>query len=132
MAGSEKIAADKAPIISSFQQKSVGGRYAEEYYAVRELTERAYNTAKALQDKGDQVKLDEYLSDPKIQARIDRRDAVEAVHQQLVDAQRQRNAIEMDTALSPEERRMEVNRINAEIDAGLRDLGIRQVRKELE
>jgi hypothetical protein len=132
MMGSNKMAADKTPIIGSFQQKTVGGRYAEEYYATRELVERAYNTAKALQAEGDEAKLEEYISRPEIQARLAARDGIEALHTSMNEVSQQRNAIMNSPDLTPEEKRQAVNELLASVEAGLRDMQIRRIRSELE
>jgi hypothetical protein len=130
--GSNKMAADKTPVIGSFQQKTIGGRYAEEYYTTRELTERAYNTAKAIQAEGDEAKLEEYISRPEIQARLQARDSMETLNTAMRQVSQQRNAIMNSPDLSPDEKREAVNELLASVEAGLRDLQIRRVRSELE
>jgi len=130
--GSNKMAADKYPVIGSFQQKTVGGRYAEEYYALRELTEQAYKTATAIQAEGDEAKLEEYINQPEIQARLAARDAVESLHTEMNKVSHQRNLIMSSPDLTPDEKRQLVNELMASVEAGLRDMQIRRVRSEVE
>ena len=130
--GSNKMAADKYPVIGSFQQKTVGGRYTEEYYALRELTEQAYNTAKAIQEEGDQDKLEAYISRPEIQARLAAREGVESIHTSLSEVSKQRNAIMNSPYLTPDEKRQAVNELLSNVESSLRDMQIRRVRSEIE
>jgi hypothetical protein len=131
MAGDGKMAADKYPIISAFQMKTVGGRYAEEYYAVRELTEQAYKTQQAMAERGDFEGREEYLARPEIQARLGARPGIEAIHAQLNNIQHQRKAIE-NSDLDPQAKRDAVNELLANVEANLKEAGIRQKRVEIE
>ena len=130
--GSNKMASDKLPIISSFQQKTVGGRNAEEYYALRDMSDKAYNTANQLAAEQNPEKLQEYLADPKKRALIGMHDAVEALHAQLNDVSHARNIIENDPNLSSEEKRQRVNELMANVEATLRAMPIRKIRAENE
>lgn len=130
--GSNKMASDKLPLVGSFQQKTVGGRYAEEYYAVRELVDKAYNTAVAIQMEGDQAKLEAYLAQPKIQERLQAYTGIESIHAALNEVSHQRNMIANDPSLSPQEKRDATNTLMAQVEAGLKDMGIRKLRSEIE
>lgn len=130
--GSSKMASDKLPLVGSFQQKTVGGRYAEEYYAVRELVDKAYNTAVAIQMEGDQAKLEAYLAQPKIQERLQAHTGIESIHAALNEVSHQRNMIANDPSLSPQEKRDATNTLMAQVEAGLKDMGIRKLRSEIE
>jgi hypothetical protein len=130
--GSNKMASDKLPLVGSFQQKTVGGRYAEEYYAVRELVDKAYNTAVAIQMEGDQAKLEAYLAQPKIQERLQAHTGIESIHAALNEVSHQRNMIANDPSLSPQEKRDATNTLMAQVEAGLKDMGIRNLRSEIE
>jgi len=130
--GSNKMASDKLPLVGSFQQKTVGGRYAEEYYAVRELVDKAYNTAVAIQEEGDQAKLEAYLAQPKIQKRLSAHKDIESIHAALNEVSHQRNMIANDPSLSPQEKRDATNTLMAQVEAGLKDMGIRNLRSEIE
>ena len=130
--GSGKMAPDKTPIIGSFQQKTVGGRNAEEYYALREMSDRAYNTVQALATEQNPEKLQEYLSDPKKQQLYAMHQGIESLHAQLNQVSRVRNIIEKDPNLSPEEKRQKVNELLANVEATLRAMPIRKQRAELE
>jgi len=131
MAGDGKMASDKYPIISTFQMKTVGGRYAEEYYAVRELTEQAYKTQQAMAERGDETGREEYLARPEIQARIQARPGVENIHNMLNNVQHQRKLIE-NSDLDPQAKRDAVNALLADVEANLKEFGIRQTRSEIE
>ena len=130
--GSTKMASDKYPIVSSFQQKTVGGRNAEEYYALRDMSDKAYNTANQLAVEQNPEKLQEYLADPKKRALISMHDSVEALHAQLNEVSHSRNVIENDPNLSPEEKRQRVNELMANVEAALRAMPIRKIRAENE
>jgi len=130
--GSGKMAPDKTPIISSFQQKTVGGRNAEEYYALREMSDRAYNTVQALALEQNPEKLQAYLADPKKQQLYAMHQGIESLHAQLNQVSRIRNIIEKDPNLSPEEKRQKVNELLANVEATLRAMPIRKQRAELE
>ena len=131
MAGDGKMAADRTPIISTFQMKTVGGRYAEEYYAVRELTEQAYKTQQAMAERGDTEGREEYLARPEIQARLGARPGIEAIHTQLNAIQHQRKAIE-NSDLDPQAKRDAVNALLANVEANLKAAGIREKRVAVE
>jgi hypothetical protein len=130
--GSGKMAPDKTPIIGSFQQKTVGGRNAEEYYALREMADRAYNTVQALALEQNPEKLQAYLADPKKQQLYAMHQGIESLHAQLNQVSRIRNIIEKDPNLSPEEKRQKVNELLANVEATLRAMPIRKQRAELE
>ena len=130
--GSGKMAPDKTPIIGSFQQKTVGGRNAEEYYALREMSDRAYNTVQALALEQNPEKLQAYLADPKKQQLYAMHQGIESLHAQLNQVSRIRNIIEKDPNLSPEEKRQKVNELLANVEATLRAMPIRKQRAELE
>jgi hypothetical protein len=130
--GSNKMAADKTPIIGSFQQKTVGGRNAEEYYALREMVDKAYNTVQALAIEQDPEKLQAYISDPRIQQLYGMHQGMESIHAQLNAVSHVRNVIENDPSLSPEEKRQKVNELLANVETSLRGMPIRKLRAELE
>lgn len=130
--GSSKMASDKLPIVSSFQQKTVGGRNAEEYYALRDMADKAYNTANQLITQQNPEQVQEYLSDPKKRQLIGLHDSVEALHAQLNDVSHMRNVIENDPNLSREEKRQRVNELMANVENALRAMPIRKLRAELE
>jgi hypothetical protein len=132
MAGDGKIASDRTPIVSTFQLKTVGGRYAEEFYAVRELTEQAYKTSQAMLERGDDVKREEYLDRPEIQARLQARPGIESIHNMLNNIQHQRKLIENATDLSPQDKRDAVNQLLADAELNLKEAEIRQIRTEVE
>jgi hypothetical protein len=127
-----KIAREKNIILGTFQKKEVGGRYTEEFYETRELIDRTYNTAKALYESGDQAKLDEYINRPEIQQRLSARQMVGQMDTMLQDARKARAAIENDPALSPDEKRQQVNEILAYVEQALKEAGIRKMRSEIE
>jgi hypothetical protein len=131
MAGDGKMASDKYPVISTFQMKTVGGRYAEEYYAVRELTEKAYKTQQAMAERGDIEGREEYLARPEIQARLSARPGIESIHTQLNNIQRQRKAIE-NSDLDPQAKRDAVNELLANVEANLKAAKIRETRVAVE
>ena len=131
MAGNGKMASDKYPIISTFQMKTVGGRYAEEYYAVRDLTEKAYKTQQAMAERGDFEGREEFLARPEIQARLSARPGIESIHTVLNNVQHQRKLIE-GSDLSPQAKRDAVNELLATVEANLKDAGIRQTRANIE
>jgi hypothetical protein len=134
MAGDGKMASDKYPVISTFQMKTVGGRYTEEYYAVRELTEQAYKTQQAMLERGDDVGREEYLARPEIQARLQARPGIEAIHTQLNNIQRQRKAIESadPSILDRQAKRDAVNELLADVEANLKAAKIRETRVAVE
>jgi hypothetical protein len=127
-----KIAREKNIILGTFQKKEVGGRYTEEFYETRELIDRTYNTAKALYELGDQAKLDEYINRPEIQQRLSARQMVGQMDTMLQDARKARAAIENDPALTPDEKRQQVNEILAYVEQALKEAGIRKMRSEIE
>lgn len=132
IASDGKIAREKNIILGTFQKKEVGGRYTEEFYETRELIDRTYNTAKALYELGDQAKLDEYINRPEIQQRLSARQMVGQMDTMLQDARKARAAIENDTTLSPEEKRVQVNELQATVEQMLKEAGIRKMRSEIE
>jgi hypothetical protein len=132
MMGSEKTARDKLPVVGTFQQKPVGGRWMEEYYAVRELTTQAYNTAKQMAERGEVDKLEAYLAQPEIQARLAARAGIENVHTMLNRVSQAKNAIDADVSLSPEQRRQMIDELYSQVEQVLKQAQIRSVRKQLE
>jgi hypothetical protein len=130
--GSSKMASDKLPIVGSFQQKTVGGRNAEEYYALREMSDRAYNTVQKLAIEQDPEKLQEYLADPKIRQLYGMHEGIESLHAQLNRVSQARNVITNNPNLSAEEKRQQVNELLAREEAALKAMPIRKLRSELE
>jgi hypothetical protein len=130
--GSNKMASDKTPIISSFQTKPVGGRNSEEYYALREMSDRAYNTVQQLAIEQDPEKLQAYISDPKIQRLYGMHEGIETVHATMNEISHMRSLITNDPKLSPEEKRQRVNELMANVETGLRSSPFRKLRAENE
>ena len=127
-----KIAREKNAILGTFQKKEVGGRYTEEFYETRELVDRTYNTIKAMDDMGNQAGVDEYLARPEIQRRMDARATISQIDTMLQEARAARVGIENDPALSPDEKRQQVNEILAYVEQALKEAGIRKMRSEIE
>ena len=130
--GSNKMAPDKAPIIGSFQQKTVGGRYAEEYYALREMSDRVYNTVQQMATDEDPSRLEEYISDPKRQELYAMHGTMESIHSALSNVSHIRNVIENDPNLSPDEKRKQINELLATVEDTLKSAGIRKLRAGVE
>ena len=130
--GSSKMASDKLPVVGSFQQKTVGGRNAEEYYALREMSDRAYNTVQKLAIEQDPEKLQEYLADPKRRQLYGMHEGIESLHAQLNRVSQARNVITNNPNLSAEEKRQQVNELLAREEAALKAMPIRKLRSELE
>lgn len=130
--GSEKTTPDKLPVVGTFQQKPVGGRYTEEYYAVRQLTTEAYNTVKLMAERGEEEKLSEYIAQPEIAARLAAREPVEYIHTLLNNVSEAKNAIDANKELSPDERRAMIDELNMQVERALKDMGIRKLRTQLE
>lgn len=132
MADEGKIAREKSPIVGSFQEKQVGGRYTEEFYETRNLVDQTYQTVKALDELGEQAKVDEYLGRPEIQRRMEARPIVEKMNTMLQEVRKARAGIENDPALTPDEKRQQVNELLANTELALKEAGIRKMRKEIE
>lgn len=132
IASDGKIAREKNIILGTFQKKEVGGRYTEEFYETRELVEKTYNTVKAMDEMGNQAGVDEYLSRPEIQRRMDARATISQMDTMLQGARKVRAGIENDPALTPEEKRQQVNELQANVEQMLKEAGIRKMRSEIE
>jgi hypothetical protein len=132
IASDGKIAREKNIILGTFQKKEVGGRYTEEFYETRELVEKTYNTVKAMDEMGNQAGVDEYLSRPEIQQRMSARQVIEQMNTMLQGARKVRAGIENDPALTPEEKRQQVNELQANVEQMLKEAGIRKMRSEIE
>ena len=130
--GSSKMASDKLPIVSSFQQKTVGGRNAEEYYALREMSDKVYNTVQQLATEQDPEKLQAYIGEPKNQRLYAMHEGMESIHATLSNVSHMRNIIENDPNLTPEEKRQRVNEILTDVESALRAAPIRKLRAENE
>ena len=130
--GTSNVARDKPAVVGSFIQKPVGGRETEEYYAVREMTERAYATYSALNASGKVDDLETYVSDPKVMARLDARYDIEQINNQLAQIRAERNAIYADDTINSSDKRKLVDELASIQEQMLSELGIRKLRKELE
>jgi hypothetical protein len=127
-----KIAREKNIFFGTFQKKEVGGRYTEEFYETRALVDKSYQTIKALYESGDEAKLTEYAMRPEVQRRMDIRSSVEQINTTLQDVRAARVAIENDPSLTPDEKRQQVNELQATVEQFLKEAGIRQLRSESE
>ncbi len=132
--GTSTIAPEKSPIYGSFQTKAVGGRYMEEYYAVRKLTEEAYITRQAIIAEGDIPKLEEFMARPEVQARLQRRAEIESIHTMLGNVTKAKNAIinNTDPSVTAEDKRQQVNELMMNVENMLKEANIRKTRTELE
>ena len=127
-----KIAREKNAILGTFQLKEVGGRYTEEFYETRALVDQSYQTIKALYESGNEEKLTEYASRPEVQRRMDIRSSIEQINTTLQEVRSARIAIENDPSLTPDEKRQQVNELQATVEQFLKEAGIRQLRSESE
>lgn len=132
MSDQNRIATEKNPIIGSFQEKKVGGRYAEEYYETRSLVDEAYQTANAMYEAGEADKLKEYMAKPEIQNRLAARTGIEQLNTFMQDVRKTRSMIEADPTLSPDEKRTRVNDLLAMTEKALKESGIRKLRNMME
>jgi hypothetical protein len=126
---SDGVARDRIPGLSRFSIPSVGGRETEEFYALRELVDRTSATAKKYEEEGRLEDYEAYVSDAKVQRRLELANTVTQLEQVIAQARDAKQAIRMDETLTPEQRREQIDEVTRQVEEMLKEVNIRELRK---
>jgi hypothetical protein len=130
--GSDRVARDRLPGIGRFESPTVGGREIEEFYALRELVQRAESTAKKYTDEDRLEDYEAYVSQPEVAARMELSDTIKQIDKLISDVRKEKLIIRTDPNLTPDEKREQLDTISKELEAVLKDAGVRDMRKYAE
>jgi hypothetical protein len=130
--GGDRVARDRLPGFGRFESPTVGGREVEEFYALRELVERAEATAKKYEDEDRLEDYEAYLNQPEITARMELSDTVKQIEKLIADVRKEKLAVRINPDLTPDEKKEQIGALGTELAQVLKDAGVRDMRRYAE
>lgn len=125
---SDRVARPKDPLLGRFYTTEVGGRETEEFYALRELVEKAEATAKKYEEENRLEDLEEYVGRKEVQSRLGMAGLVREVEGAIGEARKVKQSIRNDESLTPDERREQLDLVTEQIEQYMKMVGVRNLR----